>query len=334
MEQQRHNADSVSIIARARLHLGFLDMSGALGRRFGSLGMSIEAFSTRLNARRGQGVVARGPAAERTALFAKRVLAGIDTNFGVEISVDQVIPDHLGLGSGTQLALAVGRAVTLLYGREEVSTREIARTLQRGARSGIGIGAFDHGGFLVDSGVDGEGVVPPVVARLAFPDEWRVLLVLDARGKGLHGCAESEAFHELPPFPAEKAARLCHLAMMQILPALQERKFQPVADGIAELQRTVGDHFAPAQGGRFTSPAVARALECAAAQGYSGIGQSSWGPTGFVLVPHVAAAEELKHRLTAQFGSLSPLRYLVTSACNQGSIIHKERHIDTLREIR
>ena len=35
-----------SVRAPGRLHLGFLDPSGTLGRRFGSLGLTIEGFET------------------------------------------------------------------------------------------------------------------------------------------------------------------------------------------------------------------------------------------------------------------------------------------------
>ena len=186
----------------------------------------------------------------------------------------------------------------------------------------------------MDSGVGEDGSVPPLTARLPFPEEWRILLVLDARGQGLHGRQELEAFRRLPPFPGEVAAHLCHLTLMQILPGLQERTLEPVAAGIAELQRRVGDHFAPAQGGRFTSSAVADALAWAEAEGYAGVGQSSWGPTGFVLLPDQATAEGLVRAARRRFGELSPLRFLVTGACNHGSRVHPEPALDAIQENR
>src|ERR1700680_1975654 len=41
-------AASVTVTAAARLHLGFLDLNGGLGRRFGSIGLAIDAPRTRL----------------------------------------------------------------------------------------------------------------------------------------------------------------------------------------------------------------------------------------------------------------------------------------------
>lgn len=325
--------DSVLVETQARLHLGFLDMSGALGRRFGSLGLSIQGFRTRLRASHAASTHASGPSAPRAQRYAQQMLQDLGIESGVHISLEESIPDHLGLGSGTQMALAVGRAIATLYG-QEIDTRYVAARLQRGARSGIGIGAFDEGGFLLDSGVGDEGSVPPVTARLLYPEHWRVLLVMDSRGQGLHGKQEVEAFKQLPPFPREQAAHLCHLTVMQILPGLREHNLQAVGDGIAELQRLVGDHFAPAQGGRFTSPAVADALAWAAAEGFSGVGQSSWGPTGFVLMPGQESAEQLVAAANTRFGELSPLRFLITAPCNTGSLIRPESTVEAVKEIR
>lgn len=332
MEKPWHQlGEDVVVDASARLHLGFLDMSGSLGRRFGSLGLSIDAYRTRLRMRTAGDVRASGPGADRAARFAHRLVGDLGIARGVDIRIESAIPDHLGLGSGTQMALAVGRAVAALHGLE-LSTREIAARLQRGKRSGIGIGAFDRGGFLLDSGVGEDGSIPSVTSRLPFPDPWRVLLVMDARGQGLHGSEEAAAMNGLPPFPREIAAHLCHLTLMQILPGLREQRLEPVAAGIAELQRHVGDHFAPAQGGRFTSKAVADALTFAESLGHTGVGQSSWGPTGFVLLPHQAAAEELVAAVRRRFGQLSPLRFVITAACNRGGRVQFDPTAGAVKE--
>lgn len=187
---------------------------------------------------------------------------------------------------------------------------------------------------MLDSGVGEDGSVPRVTARMAFPEAWRLLLVMDARGQGLHGRQEVDAFRRLPPFPSEVAAHLCRLAVMQILPGVQEGRLAPVADGIAELQRRVGDHFAPAQGGRFTSSAVADALAWAESLGYAGVGQSSWGPTGFVLLPDQTSADVLLAKARVRYGELSPLRFIVTRGCNQGSRTSHEAVAEAVKEVR
>ncbi|HYD65594.1 beta-ribofuranosylaminobenzene 5'-phosphate synthase family protein [Azospirillum sp.] len=290
------HSGEVWVTAPARLHLGFLDMNGGLGRRFGSLGLTLEGLATTIRARPAAphtgGLRTSGPSAER-ALKAARTLCD---RFGwpacAELSVEEAIPEHVGLGSGTQMGLAVGTALSHLYGRP-MPVRAVAAELERGARSGIGIGAFEAGGVILDGGRGTGEAPPPIVARLPFPDSWRVLLILHRDGQGLHGSAETQAFTALPPFPAERAGHLCRLMVMAALPALAEGDADGFGRAVGELQRAVGDHFAPVQGGRFTSPEVADALSWLEAQGIPGIGQSSWGPTGFAIVGDPARAESL-----------------------------------------
>ncbi|MCW8905767.1 MAG: GHMP kinase [Sedimenticola sp.] len=328
---QQHRRVSVS--ASARLHLGFLDISGALGRRFGGLGLSIDAFRTTLQMWTAPTITASGPSADRAAGYARRMLDLLGIDAGVQIRIDEAIPDHAGLGSGTQMALAVGYAIHRLFGLSS-NTAQVARQMERGRRSGIGIGGFDHGGFMVDSGIGECEGPPPLTVQMPYPDSWRVLLVMDSSGQGLHGGQEVQAFRNLPPFPAEHAARLCHLTLMQILPGIREQQMDPVASGIAELQRCVGDHFAPAQGGRYTSTAVADLLNWVESKGYAGVGQSSWGPTGFVLLPDHASAVQLRAQARQRVGELSPLRFEITAACNEGSRVSVETDRQAVKETR
>ena len=284
---------AVTIAAPARLHLGFLDLNGGLGRRFGSLGLAIDAFATRLRVSRADepSVVGAGEVPR-----ARRLLAVLGQAWDlppVRVEILETIPAHRGLGSGTQLGLALGVGLARLFGRVE-GARDVARLIERGARSGIGVGAFTGGGFLLDGGKGMGDHSPPILSRLDFPEAWRVLLVLDDSEAGLSGQAERSAFATLPPFPAEIAAHLCRLTLMRLLPAVAEADLDAAGPAVAELQRRVGDHFAPAQGGRFTSPAVARVLAWLEAEGIPGVGQSSWGPTGFALLPDAVTAERVK----------------------------------------
>lgn len=277
--------------APARLHLGFLDMGGHLGRRFGSLGLGLERPALQVEAQLAEQRSVSGPQAGRV----DRLLDLLAEHFGftqpVAVRVVQAIPDHAGLGSGTQLALAVGTLVAHLHGRP-VEAPRLARALDRGNRSGIGIGAFEQGGFLVDGGRGPDDAPPPVLVRLPFPADWRIVLLFDPARQGLHGHAEVDAFRRLPVFPEAAAARLCHLTLMQALPALAQGELEPFGRAITELQATVGDHFAPAQGGRFSSPVVAAALERLGLAGATCRGQSSWGPTGFAVAANAATALE------------------------------------------
>jgi beta-RFAP synthase len=190
-------------------------------------------------------------------------------------------------------------------------------------RSGIGLLGFDHGGLIVDGGPGhGAGRVPVLLARHPFPDAWRVLLVDDTRREGLHGDEERRALAALEPFPQALAAHLCHLALMRVLPGVAEQDFELFSRGISDLQRTIGAYFAPVQGGVFASPAVAAALEAVAAEQPAGIGQTSWGPTGFAFLPSAdAAARALDAALHATRGAPG-IACSIVAASNRGASIH------------
>jgi beta-ribofuranosylaminobenzene 5'-phosphate synthase len=305
----------VTVTAPARLHLGFLDLNGGLGRRFGSVGLAIEGFRTRVRVSRA-GAPGVGGVAE---VGRARELLGRLGGGPARVEILEAIPAHAGLGSGTQLGLALGTALAALDGTGE-GPGEVARRLERGARSGIGLGAFGVGGLLVDGGKGVSDEPPPILSRLDFPEAWRLLLIFDGSRRGLSGEAERAAFRALPPFPAETAARLCRLALMRLLPGVAEADIGAVGGALGEIQRAVGDHFAPAQGGRFTSPAVAGALAWLEAEGVAGIGQSSWGPTGFALLPDEGSAERLRRALAERSrGGGASLRFAVVAGRNRGA---------------
>ena len=109
----------------------------------------------------------------------------------MKAAIHEEIPEHAGLGSGTQLSLAIGMAISRLYGSQK-SIREVAALMKRGARSGIGVGGFSKGGFLVDGGRGESTEVPPIVSHSYFPEEWRVLLVFDKNVEGINGTLKNK----------------------------------------------------------------------------------------------------------------------------------------------
>lgn len=318
--------NGVRVSAPARLHLGFLDLHGGLGRKFGSIGLTLEWPRTVVEAVPAPRLCYQGPISHRAQRITERFYTALSeqrlqANHAVHLTIKEAIPDHSGLGSGTQLALAIGRAISQVN-HLPLSIPEIAALLDRGKRSGIGIGSFLKGGFLVDGGLKPKGRIPPIICRHDFPEQWWVLLIIEPTLQGLHGTAETKAFHSLPPFPAEQAAVLCRLTMMQALPALVERDIQAFGQALNAIQAAIGDYFAPAQGARFASPWIAAALQQAQQWGVPAMGQSSWGPTGFALVEGETAVRNLQARLiqwakeALQGGP--KLQFIITRARNQG----------------
>lgn len=308
----------ITVVAPARLHLGFMDLNGDLGRSFGSLGLTISNLRTVVEAEAADVMSAEGEDSARALRLAERLSSLQGTPGNARIVVRQSIPAHAGFGSGTQLALAVGSALARVNGWD-MPPRTIARLSGRGARSGIGIGAFETGGFIVDGGRGADDLPPHVVSRLAFPEAWRILLVFDSFDQGIHGSSELAAFNALPKFPAESAAYLCRLVMMQLLPSLADANVLEFGRAVTVLQQTVGDHFAPAQGGRYASPAVGEALAWLVNEGAAGVGQSSWGPTGFAILGTEHEAERLLRRARERWSDQGRLSFMVCRGLNCGA---------------
>jgi len=290
------NPASVTVTVPARLHLGFFDLHGGLGRRFGSVGVAISDLATRIEIERAAATEIAGPEGDRVERHLDIMRRELGLVGGHRITIREAVPAHAGLGSGTQLALAVAAAVRRLHDLPLDVAADAIR-LDRGARSGAGVGLFHHGGLVVDGG-RGLAMRPaPVIARLPVPESWRILVVLDPTRQGKHGAEESAAFEALPPFSPDLAAYLCRLVLMKALPSLAEQDLAGFGAAVTEIQQRLGDYYAPAQGGaRFMSPDVAAVLDALARAGATGIGQSSWGPTAFAFAPSRADAERMAAR--------------------------------------
>jgi beta-ribofuranosylaminobenzene 5'-phosphate synthase len=320
----------VQVKTAARLHLGFLDLTGDLGRRFGSIGLAIDTFETRVELCEAPSLEVLGEERERGAHIARRVADGLGLDTGKRLIISNAIPAHAGLGSGTQLALAIAAAFRRLAGLP-LDAREDARLLDRGARSGVGVALFERGGLAVDAGRGPNTETPPVVAWVNFPRDWRILLILDPRVEGIHGEEERQAFAGLPRFPPDAASEICRCALMQILPGAVEADIEAFGDGVARIQEILGDHFAPVQGGaRFISVPVSRVAARLKTLGARGIGQSSWGPTGFAFASDPDHAQFLVRRACVEGEPGVEIR--ICSARDHGAEICEDEDVSAREE--
>lgn len=317
---------ALRVVAPGRLHIGFLDLNGGLGRRFGSLGLAVESPSLSVAMETADEPSATGPDAGRALEALEKIAAANDRiDERIRITVEQALPAHAGLGSGTQIALAVGSAAAMLSGRA-ISPTAVAIAMGRGMRSSIGLGAFEGGGVLLDGGQPvpldpKDHSPPPLISRVAIPDKWRILLMFDHGRSGLSGSAETDAMTEAPKFSEGLADRLCRLTLMAALPAAASGDAHGFGRAVGEIQRRLGDHFSHFQGGRFTSPDVAEALKVIEAAGVPGVGQSSWGPTGFAIFGSAAEAAAAAADLGARFAHRPNLVFDVVRGANHGATI-------------
>ena len=292
----------VFVEAPARLHFGVLDLRGDLGRRFGGIGAAVPAPSLLLEARPAAELKAEGPDAARALEFARRFARHHGMDLRLHFCVHRSIPPHAGLGSGTQLALAVARASAELFGLPTDVTA-LARAVDRGRRSGVGTWTFAYGGFVLEGGrtAGAEGVAP-LLARLPFPDTWRSVVAVPRGKPGLAGDEEAAAFARLPPPSARDVERVSHLVLMQLLPALAEADLAGFGAALGEVQRITGGWFASAQGGVFAPGETGELVERLRAWGAVGVGQSSWGPAVYGIVGDPSASRALAERVRGVIG--------------------------------
>ena len=285
----------VRVEAPARLHLGMLAVAGGGARRFGGLGVSVNRPAVVLEARSADELSAEGADADRALAFAQRCRDALGLRGGAHLRVIEAIPQHVGLGSGTKLALAVAQALAALEGRK-VDAPELAQAAGRAARSAVGMWTFALGGLVVEGGVRRGAARPaPLLAHHPMPEEWRAVLVVPKAEPGLSGVAEEDAFQRLVP-SAKRSAAIAQLVLTSLLPALVERDLDEFGAALTNVQQLVGDAFADVQRGRF-HPRAAALVEGLLAAGAAGAGQSSWGPAVYGVVGSESAGRELAGRM-------------------------------------
>jgi beta-ribofuranosylaminobenzene 5'-phosphate synthase len=295
-------AQTVFVEAPARLHFGLLDLRGPLGRKFGGIGTAAPAPALLLSAHKAASLEVGGDDADRAAGFARRFLAGHGIHEGEGIGgatlcVHRSIPSHVGLGSGTQLALAVGRALAELYG-VATDAPGLARAVGRAKRSAIGTWTFDGGGLVLEGGRRPAGeCVAPLLARLPFPPAWRCVVAVPDSAPGINGSAEEAAFAQLPSPPEHDAERVAHLVLMALLPALADADLATFGATLSTIQAINGRWFAPVQGGTFAPGPSEELIRRMNEWGAAGVGQSSWGPTVYGIVDGEDAGVRLADRL-------------------------------------
>jgi beta-ribofuranosylaminobenzene 5'-phosphate synthase len=91
----------------ARLHLGLIDMNGDLGRMFGGLGVGIDHPNVIVEAQNSPNFAIEGQEVELANSIAQKFFSIYRLQPKASINVVEAIPNHIGLGSGTQLSMAV-----------------------------------------------------------------------------------------------------------------------------------------------------------------------------------------------------------------------------------
>ncbi|MFA6372746.1 MAG: beta-ribofuranosylaminobenzene 5'-phosphate synthase [Methanothrix sp.] len=283
----------VLIQTPSRLHLTLTDLTGSSGRVDGGVGVTLDEPNILLEAVRCEDLVAVGENANRALDAARAVQKHLGLG-GARLSIRSGYRTHAGLGSGTQIGIAAGKAMCELY-NQQLSVREIARITRRGGTSGIGTAAFETGGFLIDGGHSygpGKdkmsfspsaacgGVRPAsVTMRHDFPRDWKIILALPDIAAGAHGKMEVDIFRDYCPLPIAEVHELCYQILVRMVPSLVEENLDDFGAAVNRVQE-IGFKKIEVM---MQHPVVHRLMAYMREAGAACAGLSSFGPTVYAI---------------------------------------------------
>lgn len=310
----------LTVFAPSRLHFGMLSCGRPGERQFGGVGAMVSAPGLRLSIAPCDTVEVSGPGADRAREFIARLaerVAWWPDRATCRVTIEAAPPAHAGLGSGTQLGMALAIGLAAFFGAPPQTAGELAHAVGRGRRSAIGVHGATSGGLLVESGKFAAEELSPLACRVALPERWRFVLFLADGTPGLSGEAEQRAFDTLPPTPPQITNELCREVLCELVPAAGQRDFERFGQSLYLYGRLAGECFAPAQGGVYASKHIEHLVDECRRRGVHGVGQSSWGPTVFALTESAATAETLIAQLHAA-GEMAERKAIIASPDNQG----------------
>lgn len=322
----------------SRLHVTLIDLNGAYGRIDGGVGITLQKPKLQVKAETiesGIEVVFSEKEKLESELMddytikikkaALKMVEHLKINEGFTFTVDKTYPSHSGLGSGTQLSLAAGKLISKMNGLDLTSS-EIASIVGRGGTSGIGVAAFDKGGFIVDGGhnkAEKPGFLPssashasppPIIARHDFPEDWKIVLVIPNVEHGASGSKEVNIFQSNCPIPLGAVEKLTHVLLMKMLPAVVEADLDSFGSAINMVQNVGFKRIEH----ELQNPRIKEIMNSLTDAGAAGVGMSSFGPTLYAVTDTNAtdisrAAEEVMKDVGGKI--------IITKAQNNGATL-------------
>ncbi len=309
----------LKITTPSRLHLTLIDMNASIGRVDGGIGLTLDEPVISIKAEKSDSIDIVGNS-EHAERMRNSVKALLPEGAGIRIGIERDYPSHIGLGSGTQAALAAGMAVSMLYNLN-LSAYELAKKLGRGGTSGIGVAAFENGGFILDGGhkfSEKKAFLPsaasklppaPVLLRRVFPDWDIVVAVPEQKGASLKN--EVNIFQKECPIPLKEVEKLSHIILMQLLPALVEEDIVTFGESINRIQE-IGFKKKEVE----LQPVSAKLMQALKEGGAYGAGMSSFGPAVYAFGEDAEALKKISEEFLGEMGMV-----FITKARNEGARI-------------
>ncbi|MET1123646.1 MAG: beta-ribofuranosylaminobenzene 5'-phosphate synthase family protein [Archaeoglobaceae archaeon] len=302
---------SVKVVAPAHLHAGNFDLTGDMGRLYGTVGFALDV-PIEVRVREGEARANEKWAERFVRFFAEKL------GVSVEAEVRSEVPPLAGMGYVTGVALAIGMGISKLFDFGW-SVEDVALIVKRGLITSLGVHAFRCGGFIVEGGfrVDRrEKMVPPLIFRGEVPEDWKFVVAVPEdearRIAEMRERAEDEILSSLKTMPAEMSDRLSRIVLVKIIPAFVEGDLNTFAEGLTMFNSLLGEFWSEYQGSKYCCPVVEKGVELMIARTGCGC-QSSWGPA-FYTITTPEVARELAKELEEIAG-----RVFVASANNEGA---------------
>ncbi len=313
---------TITLRTGSRLHFGLWAWGDTHARQFGGVGMMIDQPEVVVQFSSAASFEVEGPAAGRLRQVVERCVQhwGLTTLPRCRIETVRLPRPHTGLGVGTQWSLAVAKGLAHWLGKGDLPLAPLAGAAGRGLRSAVGTHGFARGGLIVDTGKSPDDSLGELELHVPFPEAWRVVLVTPRTAEGMAGEPERQAFAQMPPIPGATTRQLQNLAREELAPAARAADFNRFSEAIFDYGHQAGLCFASLQGGAYSSEAICRLIATLRDMGVVGVGQSSWGPTVFSMVPDAIAAEELVTRLSSKIDT-ERHDIVITAPKNDGASI-------------
>jgi len=316
----------VKVQTASRLHFGLTSLGGSAElRHFGGIGAMVGAWGVHLQITPAEQFEVVGAYQERVEQVARRF-----TDYWqlphlprTRLEVYEAPAHHVGLGSGSQLGLAVVAGLAEATEFPWSDPHLLSRISGRGRRSAVGTYGFLEGGLIVDGGRLEDELLGRLIDRLPIPAEWRFVLIRQPTVTGRAGEQEETAIASLPPVREEITHELERLIHHEIVPATKSNDCTRFGEAVFAYGKLAGECFTPVQGGPFANRDISELVKWLRDQGVRGVGQSSWGPLVFAVVPDPQTAQDVLGMLQAH-EKYQKYQKIMSAPANQGATVQRQ----------
>lgn len=317
----------VVIRTGCRLHFTLIDMNAELGRVDGGVGVGLKSPGWTVEVLKAK----QWAVDERARVIVELLKGKLGIKGPFSVKVGGGIPEHVGLGSKTQLALAIASGFAA-FDKEtaKLTVPQLARLVERGGTSGIGVTTFERGGLIMDGGHNysekggflpsrySKAATPPVLARFDVPDSWFFVVAIP-KGRNIEGKEEVKAFKDHTPVPRKEVGALTRLILMNMLPAVAEDDIEAFGKTLDKIQ-SLGFKRVET---RLQVPEVVQIQNKMVDLGASGAGLSSFGPACYCAIRGRTAADKMASDLVRFIKRKIGGTAFVSQAQNSGASIRK-----------